>query len=215
MARRRPVRYAMSRGSRNILLFVIVFVFLPALVMVDHWAGPPLRRVIERAALYTKDQQKYHGRTFAVADVIDGDTLDLDIPDGDLSVTRVRLLGIDTPETKHPKTGVMYYGPQAAEFTKALADKQKVTILMDTIGDQRDLYGRLLAYIQLEDGRILNEVLIQNGYAYADLRFEHSQSARYEQLMNQAWENKTGLWKEVARRQLPDWLSRKRPLLLR
>lgn len=197
------------------MLFGFFFLFLPAVVVVDHLAGPPLRQAIERHALYTADQQKYHKQSFLVAEVIDGDTLDISVPDGDSAVTRIRLLGIDTPETKHPTIGVMYYGPEASEYAKSLAEGTAVTILMDTIGDQRDLYGRLLAYIQLEDGRIMNEEIIRYGYGYADLRFEHSQSDPYEKLMDQAFEEKAGLWKEVTRDQLPQWLRQKRPLLLR
>ena len=215
MAIRSPIRYAMSRRKKNAILFAFFFVFLPAVVLTDHLAGPPLRRAIERYTLYTEDQQKYHQQSFLVAEVIDGDTLDLGEPDGDSPVTRVRLLGIDTPETKHPKIGVMYYGPEASAYAKNLVENTRVTVLMDTVGDHRDLYGRLLAYIQLEDGRILNEEIIRNGYGYADLRFEHSQSARYEAIMDQSIVGKTGLWKEVTRDQLPQWLRQKRPLLLR
>jgi len=215
MKRRKPIRYAISRRNRNLLFFLLVFVLLPLLAALDHWVGPPARRAIEQAFFYTADQRKYHRQTFAVARVIDGDTLDLDVPDGNSPFTRVRLLGIDTPETKHPRTGVMYFGPEAAAFAESLAGSRKATVLMDTVGDSRDFYGRLLAYIQLEDGRILNEEIVRCGYGYADLRFDHSCADRYEQLMDQAIQAKIGLWKEVARDQLPSWLRQKRPLLLR
>lgn len=215
MSAPKRIQYAMSRRKKNGLLFTFFFLFLPGLVMVDHLAGPPIRQVIERCAFYTEDQRTYHQQTFSVVDVIDGDTLDIDVPDGDSAVTRIRLLGVDTPETRHPTIGVMYFGPEAAEYTQSLAEGTMITVLMDSVGDQRDLYGRLLAYVQLEDGRILNEEIIRNGYGYADLRFEHSELNRYRMLMEQAMDRKAGLWKEAGREQLPQWLRRKRPLLLR
>lgn len=215
MPSKKAIQFAMSRRKKNAIVFVFFLLFLPAVIVIDYRAGPPLRQAIERYGLYTEDQQKYHQQTFLVVEVIDGDTLEIDLPDGESSVTRIRMLGIDTPETKHPTIGVMYYGPEAAEYARFLAEGKMVTVLMDTVGDHRDLYGRLLAYIQLEDGRILNEQIIQSGCGYADLRFDHSELQRYERLMDQAIHEKAGLWKEVTRDQLPQWLCRQRPLLLR
>ena len=143
MTGRKKVQYAMSRRKKNALIFAFFFLFLPVVIVVDHLAGPPLRQVIERHTLYTEDQQTYHQQAFSVVDVIDGDTLDIDQPDGGSTFTRIRLLGIDTPETKHPQYGMMYYGPEATEYTEMLVEGAMVTVLMDTIGDHRDIYGRL------------------------------------------------------------------------
>lgn len=205
----------MSRKKKNAILIVFFFFLLPSLALVDRWAGGPLRSTLQRAAFYTDDQRRYHEQAFAVLAVVDGDTIDVDCPDGESDYTRVRLLGIDTPETKHPQLGVMYYGPEASEFVSGLLSGRQVTLLIDTMADQRDYYGRLLAYIQLEDGMILNEEIVRRGYGYADLRFEHSHSAKYETLMDQAFANQTGLWKDVTRDQLPQWLRQKRPTLKR
>lgn len=213
MSKRKKVRYAISRRRRNALL-VLCFLILPAgLSFLDQRLGSPLRSSVQRHFFFNPDQKQFHLQTFAVSEVIDGDTLDIRTRDG--RVVRVRLLGIDTPETRHPTIGVMYYGPEASEYLKQLIGTQPVTLLLDNAGDQRDLYGRLLAYVRLEDGRIVNEEIIKNGYGYADLRFEHSQIARYVALMKEAEENKAGLWKEVRREQLPQWLRDRQPLLLR
>jgi len=214
-ARRRKTRYALSRRKKNAILIVFFFFVLPLLIWLDRQAGGPLRSVLQQTAFYTQDQQRYHGQAFTVVEVIDGDTIDLDCPDGPEPVTRVRLLGIDTPETKHPQIGVMYYGPEASRFVTKLAQGQTVTVLIDTIADQRDYYGRLLAYIRLPDGRILNEEIIRHGFGYADLRFDHTRAARYEMLMDQAIESGTGLWADVTREQFPNWLRQKRPTLRR
>lgn len=208
-------RLAMSRKKKNALLLVFFFFILPLLVILDRLEGVSFRQAVKLNLYDSPDWRKYHQRTFTVAEVIDGDTIDLVIPDANCPTTRIRLLGVDTPETKNSKTGVMYYGLEASLFTQKLCDNQQVTVLLDTVADQRDKYGRLLAYIRLPDGMILNERIIAEGFAYADLRFEHSFSDQYTQLQNEAIQHKLGLWKGVTRGQLPDWLRKQRPDLLR
>ena len=78
----------------------------------------------------------------------------------------------------------------------------------------RGKYGRLLAYVQLPDSRILNEVLLSEGYAYADLRFEHSFFNKYKLIESAARSSNKGLWPQVSREQLPDWLQREKPNFL-
>ena len=151
--------------------------------------------------------------TAVVLKVVDGDTIDIDIPDGKYDRTRIRLWGVDTPETKNPKTGVMYFGPEAADFTTKLVLGKPVIVYLEE-HRTRGYYGRLLAYVQLPDGRFLNEVLLSEGFAYADLRFRHSFYHKYKQLEAVARSQKKGLWLNVTREQLPEWLQRKKPNLL-
>jgi micrococcal nuclease len=153
----------------------------------------------------SSDFEKYEGKQFAVAKVIDGDTLDIDIPDGNFSHTRIRLWGVDTPETKDPRTGPMYFGTEAAEFATRTALSKRVTIHLEQDRKTRDKYRRLLAYVQLPDGRFLNEALLSEGYAYADLRFKHSLYNKYKQLESLARKQKKGLWEKVTPEQMPKW----------
>jgi micrococcal nuclease len=208
-------RYAMSRKKKNILLLMFFFFIVPALVVIDRMGGVSLRHTVRRSLYDGDDWKKYHDQSFPVAKIIDGDTIDLAIPDGTYQTTRVRLLGVDTPETKNPNTGVMYFGPEASEFTRKLCENQRVTVLLDTVAEQRDRYGRILAHVRLPDGSILGQQLIAEGYGYADLRFEHSFYDTYAQLQEQAIREKKGLWKEATRSQLPDWFRKRRPDLLR
>ena len=150
----------------------------------------------------TPDLQKYHNNFFPVVHVVDGDTLDLDIPDGDWPHTRVRLWGVDTPETVKPNTPVQYFGPQASQFTKRLAQEQTVRVELEP-GHTRDKYGRLLAFIILPDGRMLNSVLIEEGYGYADPRYEHSRKSEFARLQKQAMEARVGLWENIRNEDLP------------
>lgn len=215
MAGKKKKRYAMSRTKKNALIVAFFFFLMPVLIVLDHQFGNELRYYIQQSTYPEGDWQKYHGKVFTVLEVIDGDTLDIDIPDGEHPDTRIRLIGVDTPETKHPTVGLMYYGPEATAFTTRLALGKKVTVLLDTTGDQRGRYGRLLAYIQLPDEKILNAEIIKNGYGYAYLSYPHSEFSTYQMLMQQAIDNKSGLWQHATRDDLPKWLRSKRSDLLR
>jgi endonuclease YncB( thermonuclease family) len=208
---RRPIR----RTTRNAILAGLVFILLPVIVVLDRQCGGFLRQSIRQTTYAEGDWRKYHNHTFIVNEVIDGDTLDVDVQDGKFPDTRVRLLGVDTPETKHPTLPVMYYGPEATAFTTEKALDKKVTLELDTVGDIRDRYGRLLAYVILPDGTTLNADLIAQGYGYAYLSFPHSHSQQYEALMDTAIAQKRGLWQSATRDDLPNWLRQKRPDLLR
>ena len=198
--------YAMSRRRRTGI--IILCLLLAALfIWLDHSS---IRRKWQRQP---NDFEKYHDKTFTVVKVVDGDTIDIDVPDGKYNHTRIRLWGIDTPETKNPKLGVMYFGPQAAEFTTKLALGKQVTVYLEE-HRTRGYYGRLLAYVQLPDRRFLNKVLLSEGFAYADLRFRHNFYNKYPQLEASARRQKKGLWEKVTREQLPEWLQQRKPNLL-
>ena len=191
------------------LLLAAVFIWLDHSPLKRRWQQQPKSE--EQAKAY--DLEKYHKKTFAVVKVVDGDTIDIDIPDANKNYTRIRLWGIDTPESKSPYSGVMYFGPEAAEFTTESALGKKVTVYLEE-HRTRGNYGRLLAYVQLPDGMFLNEALLTEGFAYADLRFRHSLYRKYEQLEASARRQKKGLWEKVTREQLPGWLQRMEPKLL-
>jgi endonuclease YncB( thermonuclease family) len=89
--------------------------------------------------------------------VVDGDTFVL------ASGDRVRMIGIDTPETVHPTRGVEPYGKQASDFSKSLLSGKRVRLVYDV--QARDRYGRLLAYVYLADGTFVNAELVKRGYA--------------------------------------------------
>jgi micrococcal nuclease len=80
-----------------------------------------------------------------VTHVVDGDTIDVALPDG--SEDTVRYIGIDTPETVKPDTPVQCGGPQAHAVNDRLVAGRTVTLRFDA--ERRDVYGRLLAYVYL------------------------------------------------------------------
>ena len=159
---------------------------------------------IEQGSRGLNDMARYHGRIFRVSNVVDGDTLDIEAPEKDKDYTRLRLWGVDTPETKHPQLGVCYFGPQASEFAAQMVLDKDVTIYLIE-NDTRDKYDRLLAYVKLPDGRYLNEELISEGFGYADFRFRHDFYNKYKQLEASARREQKGLWKEVTVDKMPPW----------
>lgn len=196
----------MSRRRRTVLIVVCVLAAGVA-VWLDRGTGSGLRRRILRK-WPRNDVEKYEGGKFEVVNIVDGDTLDIGIADGKYEHTRVRLLGIDTPETGGGKGAEMHYAAEATEFARILALGKKVTVILDSKSPTRDRYGRLLAHLELEDGRVVNEELVAGGFAYADLRFANDRFDGYVSLQAQAKAQKMGLWKEVTKEQLPRWLQR-------
>ena len=101
-----------------------------------------------------------------VVEVVDGDTIDVRIRGRH---ERVRLIGIDTPETRKPNAPIECYGPEASAFTAAMLPVgTEVRIERDTVG--RDDYGRLLGYVHLLDaegrpGTFVNLEIVRQGYA--------------------------------------------------
>jgi micrococcal nuclease len=189
------------RLSIGMLVLVIV-----ALACYDH-----LRR--ERpgpgasAGASRDDIACFDGKTFRVVQTVDGDTIHIDLPDGKYPYTIVRLWGVDTPEV-HGVRRAAYFGPEASKFTEQLAGGRQVRLEL-VPGRTRDRYGRLLAYVYLPDGGMLNERLVAEGYAYADTRFPHRLRAKFVRLEEQARTARAGLWAGVTIGDMPAWRQKR------
>ena len=97
-----------------------------------------------------------------IVKVVDGDTVQLTI--GGKRET-VRLIGVDTPETKHPTKPVECWGPEAAAFTESVLPPG-TTVIVVRDEQARDKYGRLLAYLYRRDDKIfINRELVSGGWA--------------------------------------------------
>ena len=124
---------------------------------------------------------------YRVRRVIDGDTFQLD------NEERVRLIGVDTPETVHPRKPVEYYGPEASAFTHRQIEKRLVLLEFDRTF--RDRYGRILAYVfRQPDEFFLNAELIKQGYGYAYTRFPFARRAEFLRYEAEAKAAQRGLW---------------------
>lgn len=127
--------------------------------------------------------------------VVDGDTLDarLDGEDGD---RRVRLLGINTPETVDPRRPVECFGKEASTRMKNLVDGQRVSLIADPQADERDKYGRLLRNVISGDGTDVNAAMVREGYAHAYLSFplDPKRKRELKKLEQDARIGRRGLW---------------------
>src|SRR3989337_1271784 len=101
-----------------------------------------------------------YGKWVLVTQVVDGDTIRVG---RGWRNTKVRLLGVDTPETVHPDKPVEFFGSEASEFTKKSLKGKKVHLEFEHL-NQMDKYGRLLAYVYLSDGSLFNAELIKRRY---------------------------------------------------
>ena len=121
-----------------------------------------------------------------VARVIDGDTFELS--DGE----RVRLIGIDSPESVKSGTGVECFGRESSEFLREFIEGKNVRLESDRT--DRDRYGRLLRYVYLGEV-FVNEQIVQGGYAEStvyrpDIRFQ----AVFDEAERQAKQERKGMW---------------------
>ncbi len=142
-----------------------------------------------------------------VTRVIDGDTFECRLEDGEKVM--VRLIGIDTPESRHNRKAyrdsersgrsveeIVRLGKKAYRFTKSLIPPG-TTVYLETDVQLYDRYERLLAYVYLPDGRMLNEVLLKEGYATVyTIPPNVKYAERFVELQREAVREGRGLWRE-------------------
>ncbi|MEG1501456.1 MAG: stalk domain-containing protein [Clostridiales bacterium] len=127
---------------------------------------------------------------YQVVRVIDGDTLIIKYHNKE---EKIRLIGVDTPESVHPDANKnVKYGQIASQFSKSHLTGKKISLEMDV--QERDKYGRILAYIYL-DGKMFNKTLLEQGHAKVatfppNVKYVDSFLA----LQKQAQKNKAGIW---------------------
>lgn len=131
------------------------------------------------------------GERVLVTEVIDGDTFRIE------SGQTVRMIGIDTPETKDPRRPVGCFGKEASEETKKLINSKEVILQKDV--SETDKYGRFLRYVYLplENEQLLfvNDYLVRKGFAKVltyppDVKYNE----RFRQAEIEARETEKGLW---------------------
>lgn len=128
---------------------------------------------------------------YPVSEVVDGDTIVVNT--GGHKET-VRLIGMDTPETKDPRKPVQCYGENAHQKTQALIGSQSVRLEADPADSDRDKYHRLLRYVYLPDGTFVNMELVKQGYAFAYTVFPNSKLDQFRAAEADARQQNLGLW---------------------
>jgi micrococcal nuclease len=126
-----------------------------------------------------------------VARVVDGDTLLL------ASGARVRMLGIDAPESVRPNHPVEPWGREASAFTKQAISAHSSQVRLTFDRERQDRYQRFLAYVWIEE-RLLNEELVRRGLATAELQYNYSPAIkrRLKRAEDAARTDRVGIWLE-------------------
>ena len=182
---------------KNIPLLLIPFAVIGFLLFFEYYnfSVESQKSFEEKAqdttAVYELNLSKFEEVT--VVSVIDGDTIEIG------NGKRVRYLGVDTPETVHPKKKVQCYGREASQKNKSLVEGKTVYLEKDI--SNTDKYNRLLRYVYLPNEKnnneviMVNELLIEAGYAQVvtyppDAKYKD----RFLKLQRQAQDDKVGLW---------------------
>ncbi len=131
---------------------------------------------------------------YKVVNVIDGDTLDVEIEG---KATRLRLIGLDTPETQDPRKPVQCFGKEASDKAKELLAGKVVELEADATQDEKDKYGRLLRYVILPNGDNFALAMIKTGFGHEyTYNTPYKYQGEFKAAEAAARTNKLGLWAE-------------------
>ncbi len=155
-----------SKLSQHILNSIIVLVFF-TLVFLQNYLGENIDLVKKDLPISPTPTPQVLAVTddkmWFVSKVVDGDTIEIDFEG---IKDTVRLIGIDTPETKHPKKKVQCFGKEASAKTTELLKNRHVRLEYDGTQSNRDVYGRLLRFVFRDDGLFINKTLVEEGFAF-------------------------------------------------
>jgi micrococcal nuclease len=129
---------------------------------------------------------------YPVLSVTDGDTIRVSV---DGRSTRIRLIGIDTPEVSDPRKPVQCFGREASRRAHELMDGTQVWLEYDPSQGRRDRYGRTLAYVWLNETMLVNQQMVSEGFAHEytyDDSYKYRDTFRHAEQAAQTAE--LGLW---------------------
>lgn len=126
-----------------------------------------------------------------VVEVVDGDTIDVYLNN---EVQRIRLIGVNTPETVDKRRGVQCYGPEASKFLKETLTGKQVELEIDNTQGEKDVFGRLLRYVFLNNENI-NQKLIAEGYGFEyTYKKPYKYQKEFREAQRDARDSYKGLW---------------------
>lgn len=175
--------------KRRVILWVCLILLIGAFIGLGVLAAE--QRWFQRLWANRPVATKVTPGFYRVTHVYDGDTILVDM---DGNPEKVRLIGIDTPETHDPDVDVQCYGPEATAYMTNLLDGETVRLESDSTNSNRDRYDRLLRYVFAEDGTLINKSLIEKGYAFAYTRFPFIKKVDFVAAETAARDSRKGLW---------------------
>ncbi len=141
--------------------------------------------------VYNRFNQPVPAGSYKVTSFSDGDTIVVDMNGKNETI---RFIGVDTPETHDPRKQVQCFGKAAASYTKGLIGNNAVRLEADPLSTNRDRYNRLLRYIYIPDGRLVQAEIIKNGFGFAYTSFPFTKSEEFSKYQKEAREQDRGLW---------------------
>lgn len=180
-----PLDQVKKYGKQRARL-ILVFMGLSILLLIIA-AASSLNKYLPKTLLTSQPG------LYRITEFVDGDTIAVDMNG---TVEKVRFIGVDTPETHRPNTPVQCYGEEAAAYTRQLIGNNRIRLAADPLDTDRDRYGRLLRYVFLPDGTLVNKEIIAQGYGFAYTLFPFSKKAEFKAAENEAEASGQGLWNE-------------------
>lgn len=176
-----PARIRRDPRAQLVTILIVV-----ALVLLSWWIEPYL----PKNDVETRSPGALDNGDYEVLRVVDGDTLLLK-----KDRLRVRLQGVDTPETVKKSSPVEKWGIEATAYTERFLREARNRVSITVDGEGVDQYGRHLAFVW-HDGRLLNEELIAAGLARAKLGYDYSQRMkdRLRAAQDKARREEQGIW---------------------
>lgn len=149
--------------------------------------------VVGESLLANEDIRK--SPTYQVLRVTDGDTIHINYNGKN---EKVRLIGLDTPETKDPRKPIQCFGREATAKMTELAENKNIWLEFDKTQGERDKYGRLLAFVYSEDSKNLAYEMIRQGYGneYTYNSNPYKYQNEFKEAARKAREENKGLWAE-------------------
>lgn len=129
--------------------------------------------------------------SYHVTEFTDGDTIAVDMNGRS---EKIRMIGVDTPETHDPRKSVECFGKAASEYTKQLIGDKPVRLEADQLSNNRDRYNRLLRYVYTHDNKLVQAEIIKNGYGFAYVSFPFTKLEEFRNYEKEAREANLGLW---------------------
>lgn len=179
----------LSKSSRKKLLAAFVALLVLVAGALSEQFGLALPGLDQQSNL----SQATSAGMYIVKNIEDGDTITVDMNGRD---ERVRMIGVDTPETRDPRKPVQCFGKAATAFTKQLIGSSNVRLEADPDNTNRDRYNRLLRYVYLPDDTLVNAEIIRQGYGFAYTSFPFTKKESFKELEQEAKAANRGLWGE-------------------
>lgn len=175
---------------KKILFLLLVLPILSGCVIKDNLSV--ISALAKEAVVTFNAEDDY----FYVTKVVDGDTIDVNING---MIERVRLIGIDSPESVAPGRAIECFGLESSKGAEKILKNQLVRLEADSTQDNRDKYGRLLRYVTTKSGTAYGLEAIKQGLAFEyTFKNAYKYQKQFKAAQLEAQNNKSGLWSDLA-----------------